>query len=134
MPRRVRQDNPSQTVVVELEAPAESEMVLEANGAVREFAVRDVLAETQVWTFYEDTKRTLRRALALSLEELENQDFYYHNSHKILVHKGAPEAAYSTELHYVDEHPPAGANFYYVRASQINGQFAWSSPIWVQNL
>ena len=33
---------------------------------------------------------------------------------------------------YRDEAAPSGRNFDYVRVSQLNGQMAWSSPIWVE--
>ena len=26
----------------------------------------------------------------------------------------------------------SGRSFYYLRVSQLNGQYAWSSPIWVE--
>ncbi len=35
-------------------------------------------------------------------------------------------------LSYVDRHPKAGLNYYYVRVEQENGELAWSSPIWVE--
>jgi len=35
-------------------------------------------------------------------------------------------------LSFVDADPPAGETFYYVRVIQVDGQLAWSSPIWVK--
>ena len=32
---------------------------------------------------------------------------------------------------FVDNDPPSGETYYYVRVQQANGQMAWSSPIWV---
>jgi hypothetical protein len=33
---------------------------------------------------------------------------------------------------YVDNQPPAGESYYYVRVIQVDDQMAWSSPIWIQ--
>ena len=33
---------------------------------------------------------------------------------------------------FVDPHPVAGENRYYVRAMQEDGAMAWSSPVWVK--
>ncbi len=35
------------------------------------------------------------------------------------------------EITYQDLQPTAGTNFYYARIIQVDGQIAWSSPIWV---
>ena len=123
-------DNNSQAVVAELEAPLEGKIMLEPNGARREIEVRQALAKSHLWVFLDETKQTIKERLGL--DRLPNDDFYYHNSHKILIHKAAPEAAYCAEVHYVDEAVPVGQSFYYIRASQVNGQHAWSSPIWVR--
>jgi hypothetical protein len=36
------------------------------------------------------------------------------------------------EFTYVDTHPVMGENRYYVRVEQVDGNLAWSSPVWVQ--
>jgi hypothetical protein len=33
---------------------------------------------------------------------------------------------------YVDNEPPAGEVYYYIRVEQADGQLAWSSPVWIQ--
>jgi hypothetical protein len=35
------------------------------------------------------------------------------------------------DVRLVDEHPPAGAKWYYVRVEQTDGEIAWSSPVWL---
>ena len=35
------------------------------------------------------------------------------------------------EFRFVDQDPQAGEQHYYVRVQQVDGQMAWSSPIWV---
>jgi hypothetical protein len=43
----------------------------------------------------------------------------------------SPNAA-STEFTYVDNAPPQGESWYYVRVAQLDRNLAWSSPIWVK--
>jgi len=35
-------------------------------------------------------------------------------------------------LEYIDQGCPRGLHYYYLRVTQVDGEFAWSSPIWVQ--
>lgn len=43
-----------------------------------------------------------------------------------------PTGASKAEFSYVDAHPAAGENRYYVRVEQEDGNLAWSSPVWIQ--
>jgi len=36
------------------------------------------------------------------------------------------------ETSFTDESPNAGENRYYLRIEQVDGNMAWSSPVWVQ--
>jgi hypothetical protein len=69
----------------------------------------------------------------LTKDQVENRDVFFHNAYKIKVHKAVPEAGYTARLRFTDAKPRRGRNFYYVRVSQLNGQYAWSSPVWVDN-
>lgn len=41
-----------------------------------------------------------------------------------------PEAHYALAGRFVE--PAVGPAFYYLRATQDNGQLAWSSPVWFE--
>jgi hypothetical protein len=43
-----------------------------------------------------------------------------------------PAGKSAASIAYVDPHPAAGENRYYVRVLQEDGAMAWSSPVWVQ--
>jgi hypothetical protein len=47
------------------------------------------------------------------------------------VHKLEPNRR-EVSFEYVDTTFDAGESYYYVRAEQVDGQLAWSSPIWVK--
>jgi hypothetical protein len=44
----------------------------------------------------------------------------------------APNGERKAEFIYMDTHPVTGENRYYVRVEQVDGNLAWSSPVWVQ--
>ncbi|MGA2132099.1 MAG: hypothetical protein ABSH50_07405 [Bryobacteraceae bacterium] len=43
-----------------------------------------------------------------------------------------PTGQRRAQFSYVDAHPVAGENRYYVRVEQEDGNLAWSSPVWIQ--
>lgn len=63
---------------------------------------------------------------------------------KFKVHRGAPVDEIAVALSLEDEASgpggevaegpggPGGADYYYARVTQLNGQMAWSSPVWVE--
>ena len=48
----------------------------------------------------------------------------------IVAHRAMPEAHYALAGRFVE--PAVGPAFYYLRATQDNGQLAWSSPVWFE--
>ena len=38
----------------------------------------------------------------------------------------------TVEFTYIDQNPEPGENYYYVRVMQLDGNLAWSSPIWIK--
>jgi hypothetical protein len=47
-------------------------------------------------------------------------------------HQAVPERAYTARITFDHEADGSGRDWYYVRVRQKNGQWAWSSPIWVE--
>jgi len=48
----------------------------------------------------------------------------------MLIHRAVPQARYTMAVELSDE-PERETDYYYLRVAQENGQWAWSSPIWV---
>ena len=46
-------------------------------------------------------------------------------------HTAVPAGGLEARMEWEDASPEPGRNYYYLRVSQLNGQLAWSSPIWV---
>ena len=47
------------------------------------------------------------------------------------VHTQPGGGAATVNFEYVDNEPPAGESWYYIRVEQQNGELAWASPVWV---
>ncbi|MEG2514638.1 MAG: Tat pathway signal sequence, partial [Bacteroidaceae bacterium] len=55
-------------------------------------------------------------------------------SEAILFNRAMPESCYTIEHYMEDTTPERDTDYYYVRARQRDGQWAWSSPIWVERV
>ena len=93
------------------------------------------MERSRVLPFRKHVEATIRKQFGLTARGFENpEDAFYHNAYKIKLHKAIPERGYRAAWRFVDEKPRRGRTFYYLRVSQLNGQYAWSSPIWVDNV
>lgn len=120
-----------QSLGVELEASASDRIHLEVEGERIVFTVSEALQRSQVLGLMGEARDLIVDQFGLSPGEIENPDTQWHNTHKVKIHIAVPEAAYTVPFRFVDESPPAGWNWYRLRVTQLNGQMAWSSPIWV---
>jgi len=69
------------------------------------------------------------KQLAESNEMLFTGDFPKESA---MLHRLVFRDHYHTSFGVLDEDDGSGESWYYVRATQANGQLAWSSPIWVE--
>lgn len=85
---------------------------------------------TRVVAFEEEARRRLRDTFELGADEIENPDIVYHNARKVRIARAHPRSACRATVTFdLPQTDPSG--YYYVRASQVDGQTAWSSPIWI---
>lgn len=52
-------------------------------------------------------------------------------SETVLVHRAVPESRFVIRGEFEDDPTGRATDYYYLRVAQENGQWAWSSPIWV---
>jgi hypothetical protein len=89
------------------------------------------MARSQVFPDTDGCEAMMQEAYGLSADDIENPAILYSNAYKVKQHTAIPEAGFSTAIEFADD-PQPGWNWYYLRISQLNGQYAWSSPIWVE--
>ena len=121
-----------QGIIFEIEAPLKSEIVVKADSEEAIFSLEDALRKSRIMALLNEAKKQIEEQFGISPREIENPDIYWHIAHKLNIHKAVPQEGYEVKLTYVDSDPPKRRNYYYLRVSQLNGQMAWSSPIWVK--
>jgi hypothetical protein len=96
-----------QGVILEVEMPLEASLKAEFNGQECSYTLRELL---------EGAKAHFMRGWL---------------SEAIQFCRACPEEAFSV-AHYMEDRPERDTDYYYVRVRQRDGQWAWSSPIWVK--
>ncbi len=120
-----------QGLIFEIEGLPETRLRLQAEGVTFELSVEDLLGNSHLIPLIEESKHRIQETFGLGEEELGNCDPYYHNARKIKLHQAIPEKGYRVAHTFRNLKLTKGRNYFYVRVSQLNGQLAWSSPIWV---
>jgi hypothetical protein len=124
---------PQQALVFEVEMPRNGRIALNINGRQDAFTLGEAMAGSRVVAFMDEARTLVQDRFLLTPEEIENPDTYWHNAYKVKIHTAIPEAGYRVQVDWEDENAPPGRNWYYLRVSELNGQMAWSSPIWVDS-
>ena len=122
-----------QTIVFEVEADAGAPVNLEVDGCSLTFTLAEAMRESRLLVFDDEARQMVREQFEIDPETVENRDVFYHNAYIVKRHVAIPRAGYEATLEWEDSDVQPGRSFYYLRVSQLNGQLAWSSPIWVDN-
>jgi len=122
----------SQGAIFEIEANLGSQITIEADSVSLNFSLEDALQNERLIALMEEAKTTIRKQFGLDPEQVENPDVYWNNAWKNKIYRAIPYEGYHVKFSYTDENPREGENYYYVRVTQLNGQMAWSSPIWMR--
>lgn len=126
-------DVSQQTIVFEIEADADAPLRLQVDGESMTFTLAEAMRGSDLIVFDARAREMVREQFRIDPESVENRDVFYHNAYIVKRHAAIPRAGYETTLEWEDDHVAPGRNFYYLRVSQLNGQLAWSSPIWADN-
>lgn len=95
--------------------------------------IEDALSETTLVALMEESQQRFQEEFDLERGDIENPDILYHNARKVRISRAHPVSACTASVTFDLPEPDAGDGYYYVRASQVDGQYAWSSPVWVES-
>lgn len=126
-----------QGLILEIDGNEDSELILNLDSydtVTR--SIEELRNEAHVVAFTDEAERLIEEEFGVSREQLRGnsfaRDIYYSNARKVKFHPAYPRSVCATRL-TIDQLPVSrGTNYYYARVSQVNGQYAWSSPIWVE--
>ena len=126
----------TQGVVLEVAGNADTRLTLQVDdvrtdGFPVSVTLGELLGGHRLVPLVEESERRILDKFGITVEEMVNPDPVFHNARKIKLHQAVPEAGYSAACTFEGLDLLAGRNALYVRVSQLNGQLAWSSPIWV---
>jgi len=127
-------DRTTQAFVVEVDADDDSVIEIDLDdGETLTVPLSDARDDDHLFSFTEASADRLETEFELSGEAIENPDIVYHNAHKVRVSRAAPVETCGATVTFEDLPTSDGLDYYYVRAGQRDGQFAWASPIWVDD-
>ncbi len=119
------------SLILEVRAPRQAELSVRVEGMGRRLLTWEGARSSAIFAGLREIRELVRQRFELTPRTIANPDDYWHNARKVLLHRAVPRSAYTVEHTFIDRQPLPGTNFYYVRVSQLNGQMAWSSPIWL---
>ena len=122
-----------QGLIFEIAGSAGTRCTVRNEGVEVTRTIAQLAEEPLVVPLAEESERRLRDVFGLRPDDLETPDTLYHMARKFKVHRAVPREAYEVECAFRQVPLRPGSNYFYVRVSQLNGQMAWSSPVWVES-
>jgi len=89
----------------------------------------DALERAHLFPALEESVARIEREFDVESDDFENPDPFYHNARKVKFHRAHPREDCATTVTF-DLPTGDDGSYCYVRAAQVDGQFAWSSPVW----
>jgi hypothetical protein len=124
----------TQGLILEVEGGPEARCHWQVEGEHVSYTLAEMAGATHLVALLDESRRRVEEVSGLRAEDLENPDLYWHNARKALIHRAIPEAGYRVAHAFGDLPLEPGANWFYARVTQVNGQMAWSSPVWVRSV
>ncbi len=123
-----------QALIFEVEGYLNSLVYLESGEIQESFTIKDILYNSKLFVNLKEIRKLIKNKFGLEDKDYENSRYTsWAHAWKIKVHKAIPEDGYRVKFDFKDKDLKNDNNYYYLRVSQLNGQLAWSSPIWVRN-
>lgn len=124
-------DRTTQGFVIEIAGGDDSSVVVDVDGERLEVQLKSARETNYLFTFDDECRNRLIEEFDLHDENIENPDIIYHNSRKVRVGRAHHESRCRASVEFDGLPASDDEDYYYVRAAQHNGQYAWGSPIWI---
>jgi hypothetical protein len=117
--------------ILEFEGSPETILKGKIDGVELDVPIKELSRGGKLIPMVEESEKRIHKTFDITPEEVINPDVYFHNARKIKLHRISGEKQYKTGFSFTGIKLRPGKNWFYVRVRQVNGQKAWSSPIWV---
>lgn len=124
-------DRTTQGFVLEVDGDDETDVVVELDDERLVVPLERARETDHLFAFEAESRDRLAAEFELGDEEIDNGDVVYHNARKVRVGRAHHESRCRATVEFEDLPAGPGEDYYYVRAAQTNGQYAWASPIWL---
>lgn len=122
-----------QGLIFELATDENAELAIQMDGHEEmDVSIGDAIERSHLFPLVDESYERIETEFGITEDDIENPDIVYHNARKVKVHRAHPRSHCVAEVDFRELPVNDGQNYYYVRASQVDGQYAWSSPIWVE--
>jgi len=141
LPRRDERDNAEpwsdlkQGVIFKVKGDRRTQLTFSGKVCGERFRLKKSLDElrkgSELFSLEEAAIRLIEEETGVREEEIINRDLYYFNAPKMKIHKAVATNERATCGTFELESLREGRNYAYLRVHQLNGQMAWSSPVWL---
>ena len=123
--------NITQGVVFEIEGGNDTVIHLQGEGVSVTKSLGEAARACSVVPLLDESKEVTLSTFGLRDEDLRTPECYYKFARKIKLHKAVRQSGYEVNHTFRNLRLSKGDNYFYARISQLNGQYAWSSPVWI---
>lgn len=120
-----------QGLILTIEGTGDTGLDVQVNGERLSSPLRDLRRRGQLVAFEDHARREVQALFDVDPARIENIDVFYLNAKKVRIHRAVDQSAYAADVTFSDLQLEPGENTFYVRVSQVDGQAAWSSPVWI---
>ena len=122
----------TQRLILEIEGDAETRLDFQVNGERFDARLGDLAERSRLVPLMDASRRRLEEAGLTALQVGRRVDVYFQQAQKIKLHRAWPESTWRLDRAFAPVELRPGLNSLYVRVMQVNGDMAWSSPIWLK--
>jgi len=127
-------DDPEKLImglVLEVKGDEETQLTLNITDQQIPIKISEIINQSRLIPLLDESEQRIFDHFKVKKQDVENPDVFFHNARKIRVSPAYHQEQCSADLTFENLPVAQGDNYYYVRASQIDGQTVWSSPIWI---
>ena len=120
-------------IILEVEGDYNTRLKFDIEGEKIDLTIGELINKDYLKVLLEESETKISKKFGIQKNELENPDVFYHNARKIKISPAYHEDLCSALVQFKNiPFSSKNLNYYYVRASQRDGQTVWSSPIWIE--
>ena len=121
----------TQKLILEIEGDTETRLDFEVNGLRFDARLGDLAERSRLVPLLDASRRRFEESGLTDAQVGRRADVYFQEAQKIKLHRAWSEPTWRLERAFAPVELRPGLNSLYVRVMQVNGEMAWSSPIWM---